>query len=492
MGEIKRQSINNTLLSYVGAGLGFLILYIQPFLMQANDIGLLRLMFSFSWMAAVIMPLGIGSITVRFFPKIRNDENTHHGFFGLIFLIASAGALVVACVLYMKKSFFAHYYERSPDFPVYFAETLLFAYILSLINVYSIYSSSLFKTTFTVFLTDVFTRIGQLVVILLYHYRLIDQNVLVLSYIGVFLLQLILLIIYLFKSKAVSLKINYSFYKNLDLKEVGFFGILMTATAFASLGIKFIDQLLIGHYLSAEMVAVYATCVMMCVVMEIPFNSLERIANPKISHAWHISDKDEVNKIYELSSRYMFFAGGVIFCLLWSAIDLVFYFLPSFYHQGKLAFYIVSCSSLLNLLTGVNSSVILYSHKYFAASFFLFILVFVSYFANSLLIPVYGISGAAMATVIAIGSFNLLKYFYILARFGMQPFSRHTLYIALCITIVVGVIYIIPDQVHSLLKAVIGGIVTVAVFSFENIKFNSVEEVNKVFKRLGLLKNKQN
>ena len=310
----------------------------------------------------------------------------------------------------------------------------------------------------------------------------------VLLYMAVFLLQLLLLVVYLFKHKAVSFKINWQFFKSLDLKQILVFSLLMTLTSFASLGIKFIDQLMIGHFLNEKLVGVYATCIMMCAVMEIPFNSLERIAQPKISYAWSINDVAEVHKIYEMSSRYMFFAGGILFCILWSALDFIMLFLPQEYHEGKTAFYIVSFSSLFNLLTSVNSSVILYSNKYYAASFFLFILMLVSVLANNYLINIYGITGAAWATLISIGTFNLLKYIYILLRFKMQPFSLNTLYIAICVIICIAFIFILPNYIHPFLKAVLGSLFSVLIFSLVNLKFNMVEEVNKVYKRVGLIK----
>jgi O-antigen/teichoic acid export membrane protein len=493
MGEIKKQSINNSVLSYIGAALGMLSIYIQPQLISASDIGLLRLLFSFSWMAAVVMPFGVGSITLRYFPKIKNDENGHHGFFSLLLLLATAGALIVAMLLLYNADFFTTYYQNSAEFPKYFNEAIIFAYVLSLLSVYSIYSASQFKTSFTVFLTDIFSRVGALLVVVLYHYNLLTKQGLVWSYILVFFIQLILLFLYLWRAGAISFKINFKFYKTLPLKEIGVFGLLMMMTAFASLGIKFIDQLMIGHFMNAEMVGIYATCVMMSVVMEIPFNSLERIASPKISYAWSISDKAEVAKIYEMSSRYMFFAGAVLFCLLWSSIDLILQFLPPKYSVGRISFYIVSFSSLVNLLTGVNSSVILYSHKYFVASLFLFVLIAVGFLANYLLIPLYGLNGAALATLIAIGTFNLLKYLYILIRFKMQPFSKHSFAILVTGLLALLPVLLLPADVHPFLKALIGGFSTLVFFSLLNIKMEVIHEVNKVFKRFGIIKTtKQN
>ena len=488
MGEIKKQSIANTSLSYIGALIGFVVIYAQPFLISSSDIGLLRLLYSFSWMAAVVMPLGIGSNTVRMFPKIKDESSKHHGLFALLFLFTALGALIIGSIIYFNQSQFDTYYQKSLEFPKYFNEALVFAFILSLISVYTIYSSALLKTTFTVFLTAIFTRVGQLLVVVLYHYNVIDKHSMVLLYMAVFFIQLVLLIGYLFYHQSVSLSINWSFFKALDLKQISWYGLLMTLTAFASLGIKFIDQLMIGHFLNEKLVGVYATCIMMCAVMEIPFNSLERIAQPKISYAWSINDVAEVNKIYEMSSRYMFFAGGVLFCILWASLDFILMFLPPEYQQGKMAFYIISFSALFNLLTSVNSSVILYSHKYFAASVFLFVLLIVSILANNYLINLFGITGAAAATLISIGTFNLLKYFYILIRFKMQPFSKNTFYILICILISVTFILILPAMLHPFVKAVIGSLISIVVFSIANYRYNMIEEVNKVLKRFKIIK----
>lgn len=186
----------------------------------------------------------------------------------------------------------------------------------------------------------------------------------------------------------------------------------------------------------------------------------------------------------------MFFAGAVLFCLLWSGVDLILALLPEKFAAGQLAFYLVTFSSLINLMTGVNSSVILYSHKYFAASFFLIILIVVGYFANLYLIPPFGITGAALGTLIAIGTFNLLKYFYILLRFKMQPFSKHTLVIAVGILICLLVLQLFTTDKQPLLKAALGSIVTVVTFTILNIHYNMVPEVNKVLARFGLFRSK--
>ena len=126
----------------------------------------------------------------------------------------------------------------------------------------------------------------------------------------------------------------------------------------------------------------------------------------------------------------------------------------------------------------------MFSHKYFVTSILLFILIGVSFVANNFLIAPYGISGAAIATLIAVGIFNLLKYIYILIRFKMQPFTKHTTYILVCTMVSVAFILLLPNALHPLLKLIIGCSFSAIVFSLVNIKFNIIEEVNKVFRRL--------
>lgn len=490
MGEIKKQSINNTIFSYIGAIIGFVsLIYIQPYFLGSENIGLIRLIYSFSWMVAMIMPLGMGNIAMKFFPQFKNDENKHNGFFGLLLLLVSFGAFIILALFLGLKPQFMEYYQASPKFTPYYYYCFVYAYILALISVFNIYSGGLMKTTFTVFLTDVYTRLGFIVIIFLYYFKWIDEAGLVISYVLIYIIQLILLIIYLIRLNAISLKINWKFYRQLDKRYYIVFAVVMTFGSFASLGVKFIDSLILGHYIdNIKIIGVYSVCAFIPTIMEIPFNSLDRIAQPKVAYAWHHNHKHEVHKIYEMSSRYLYFIGGALFCALYAGADFIFMTLPPEYEAGKTAFLILSVSSLFNLMTGVNTTIITLSQKYFVTSTLLIILIGIAIVCNILLIPVLGISGAATATFIAITCFNILKYIYIAIRFKMQPFSSHTIYISLAILISISMIYFIPDSFHPFLKALTGGIITLVVFIIFNMKCNTIVEINEILKRYKVLK----
>jgi O-antigen/teichoic acid export membrane protein len=488
LGVIAKQSISGSILSYIGAAIAFLNVYIQPHFISASDIGLVRLLFSFSFMISTLIPLGIGNIVLRYFPQVKHEPSRHNGFFGLILLVTALGAIIITVLLFLKRDFFYDYYKRSPDFTTYYVEAIITGYIIALNMVLTIYSNALLKTTFSAFLNDVFIRAGQFALIFFYAFGWVDRNGFVLANLGLFYIQLLLLIAYLVKLKSITFKINWKFFHSLEKKEMIFFALLMTFTSFASLGMKFIDQLMIGHFFSEKQVGIYATCIMICVVIEIPLRSLERIAQPKLATAWMNNNQREITDLYEKSSRYMFFIGAVIFCLLYASVDLIFSFLPSEYGVGKTAFYIVSITSLINLLTGLNSAIVLLSNKYYILSLGLFLLMGVSLLTNNVFIPYLGITGAALALLVSFGTFNLLMYLYTLIRFRMQPFSIHTLYIFVTVLVCVAFSIFLPHGLNPFIRAIIGGFFVAFIFLIVNIRYNTIAEINTMLRKVGVLR----
>ncbi|HJN05985.1 MAG TPA: hypothetical protein QF480_05170, partial [Bacteroidales bacterium] len=94
MGIIKKQSISGTIYSYVGVVLGFIttgLLYPQIF--TTEEIGLLRILVSYSLLFAQFAGLGINTVTIKLFPYFRNYERKHHGYLGLALLVSTVGLI---------------------------------------------------------------------------------------------------------------------------------------------------------------------------------------------------------------------------------------------------------------------------------------------------------------------------------------------------------------------------------------------------------------
>src|SRR6187551_3336224 len=104
MGVIRRQGITNTITTYIGIVIGFVyLIIISPHFLTKEELGLTRILFSFSLLAAVFVPIGIGNATTKYFPIFKDRDSKHHGFFGFMLLFPILGFLLTSGVLWMLK-----------------------------------------------------------------------------------------------------------------------------------------------------------------------------------------------------------------------------------------------------------------------------------------------------------------------------------------------------------------------------------------------------
>lgn len=482
MGIIKKQSIASTVYSYLGVLIGFAnVLFIQPRLLDSVDIGLLRLLLSVSSIVAMVMPFGIGSITMRFFPVFKDEKSSHHGHFSMMFLFTVIGGVLITSLLYLlKPQIIAFYIEKSPLIPQYFDFIWFFAFTLGLIAIYGIFSASLYRSGFTFFLNDVLVRLLSILIVVLYYYDVFNRDGLVISFISIYVIQFLLLVIHLYKLGVISLKIDWEFYRSTAWKSMLTYGWVMLLTAIASLGIKFVDQIILGHYLSLSMVGIYSICIFIVAVMEIPYNSMERITNAKMAEVWHKGDKDEVFSIYKDSVKYLSIISVLIFGLIWTQAENIFRVLPEEFGIGLWPMRIIAFSSLINSITGLNGSVLTTSHKYFVGAFLLVILLVSAVLLNWVLIPIYGLNGAALATCLAVIFFNLLKYFYILYRYKMQPFDLKIFVIITFGLVVTFITTLIPSMTNIWLDLIIRGLLMVVPYCLFLLYLQPVKEIVKL------------
>ncbi|RZK92226.1 MAG: hypothetical protein EOO62_33500, partial [Hymenobacter sp.] len=85
MGIVRRQGLRNTLISYVGLGIGFVnTTLVLPRLLAAEQLGLLNVLVALATLGQLVSALGFTNITMRYFPYFRNPETGHSGFLPLL------------------------------------------------------------------------------------------------------------------------------------------------------------------------------------------------------------------------------------------------------------------------------------------------------------------------------------------------------------------------------------------------------------------------
>ncbi len=446
MGIIQRQGIKNTIVTYAGILIGFLnLIVLQPLFLTPEEIGLTRVLFSFSSLISVFLPLGVGHIIVRYFPGFRNEEKRHHGFFGFVLLFPLAGMLAVALFLFLFRDFFIAQYEKeSRMFADYFNYVIPLSFFLGLVTVLNIYAFALYKTTIPSILNDVVIRIFSMVVISVYFLKWITLSQFIFLFVAVYAVQMIALLVYIFMVDRPGFRIDFTRLKSQNLPGMFSYGFLLSFASVASLGLKYLDTIMIGHYLPLSYVGIYTIAAFIPTVIEAPLNSLEKIANTKTAAALASGNRDEIKEIYYKSSRYLLLAGGLLFAGINVNIDSLLAFLPESYSMGSGVVLIISIGTLFNMAAGSNTSIIFNSEHYKFGAFLLIFLVVIAFVLNMIFIPLWNLEGAAVATALSGLVYSLMKYFFIWKKHHLQPYDGKTLRIVLLTVLCFLLKYMIP------------------------------------------------
>ena len=478
MGIIQKQGIANTIISYLGIAIGFVnIIYIQPQLLSSEEVGLLRILFSFSATIAMFLPLGVGNITIKYFPYFKNSEQGHHGFLGLILLFTFIGAMFVGLVLIMLKSTFVAFYSKDSSlFIHYFNLVLPIAISISIGALFSIYCQSLYKSIFPSFLNEIALRIFNILIIVFYFFGFLNLTAMVMLFFSAYTLQALVLLIYIYKIDKPSLKINFNKFKEVGRKEILIYGMILSVTSITSLSIKYIDVMMLGAYVPLSLVGVYAIAAFIPTVIEAPVNSFERISNAKVANEWHQNNLAEIFKIYQKSCKYLLFIGGYLFIGIVICSPYLIRLLPNEYHQAGDVVSILAMSSLFNMTTGLNGSLIFTSQGYKFGTFFLLILLVLILMLNYFLIPKYGIVGAAIANATASFIYNFLKFLFLWIKYGFQPFTKKTILNLIVIIFAVLILKLLPIFENPFISIVsLGSIITAYYFGM-CYKLNLIEQ----------------
>jgi O-antigen/teichoic acid export membrane protein len=201
---------------------------------------------------------------------------------------------------------------------------------------------------------------------------------------------------------------------------VSFYGIL---TGFSGLLVLNIDSIMINAMLDLSSTGIYAITFFFGTVILIPSRSLLKITSIVIADAWKKNDLASINSIYYKSALNQFVLSSLLFLGIWANIHNIFRILPPEYAAGKYVIFFISLSSVIQMAGGTSNMILFTSPRYKAHTWLMLILVIMLIGTNLLFIPVYGITGAALASSLSFLLFNLLKYLYLNRSFGFSPYN---------------------------------------------------------------------
>lgn len=431
MGIIIRQSIKTSIVSYLGVAIGtFNILFLYPKFLLPDQIGLIRLLQDFPILFATFFQLGSANLTERFYVYFTSEGEKDKGLPFVLFALPLLGFL-----LFLLGQFFFYdqivelYRETSPVFSDFFILVIPLTLIMMYIGVLEAYARVNYRIVVPAIVREIFLRVFFSLIVFLYAIKFISSEILIYLFVAAYFLALLALFAYVNKLKSISFRPDFSGFNKKIIKEmVAFVAFLLPGMAGSMIASK-IDTIMLGYMTNLSDTGVYSLAYFIGAVVETPKRALSQISIPIITRAWKEGDRNELIMIYRKSSLHLLIAGGLIFLFIWINIKELFMLMPNGerYATGTGIVFFIGLSRVFDMATGVNGELIVYS-KWFRVNLYMVILLSVlTVYFNYLFIPIYGIEGAALATLISISIYNLSKFVFLYYKEKIHPFQVNLL-----------------------------------------------------------------
>ncbi len=484
MGVVIRQSILTSIISYIGVVVGYVnLLYLYPKFLEPEQIGLMRTLQDSAMLLAPFAQFGLAQSIVRFYPHFsaRTQANTFISFI-LVCAVFTYGIFIIV-FLSLQDYIMAFFKEHAGDIIQYAHLILWLTFLLMVIAILEQYSRSLIKIAFPSFLREVGTRILQGILVSFYFLKVISFHQFLIFSVLIYVLILLTLIIYLLLEAQLKLSFNFHSISKKKIKEIVTFSSLSFVGTSAMILIGKMDSIMVTGLIGLASNAIYTTAYYMATVIEIPKRAITSVASPLIARAFEENDLAHVNLIYRKTSVNQLIIGSLLLLGIWANLHNIFRLMPKgeYYQAGMYVVVVVGVGKLIDMAFGPSSEIIGLSKHYWFNLVVITLLAGLVILTNYLFIPRFGILGAAYGSVIALFSYNFVKYIFIYVKFRIQPFTKSTIKVVLISVTVLFINFVLPVTPNLFIDVFYRSATITVVFVSLILASNSSEEVNKLF-----------
>lgn len=222
-----------------------------------------------------------------------------------------------------------------------------------------------------------------------------------------------------------------------------------------------VDQFMIGYLLDSKQVGIYRVAVQFGTVSTLGLISINAIFVPIISYLYHSDKLNELKNIYAISTKWIYTINLLVFGVIILFGKEILMLVGNEFVIGYTALILISLGQTVNSLVGSAGFMNAMTGHPEYTLYGNLIVMFGNVFLNLMLIPKWGIVGAAIASMISVAVSNIFKLGFLYSHLKMHPFNKY--YIGVVGAFIISLVstYLITStfQMHYLIKLFIGCLV---------------------------------
>jgi O-antigen/teichoic acid export membrane protein len=374
----------------------------------AESLGVFSLVFALMVITSVGAKVGLDVYVVRVLPEIDHSPDLIGGFLARIAWVIFVGSLIVSSILFLLLPAIDLYVFKSVDAASYLMWLAPLMLPLAVFNV----------------VPEIFRGLGD--VKRYSFFRNIAQNIFLLFVLGVSVFVLgnsvdpvsALYSVTLFVAVWVSIELWLflrrrgvgSFHPSRYSKAIVSHSYPMMLTSSMMVLMGYVDSFMLSYYMDETHVGIYNACIKLSIALTFVLASINGYIAPSISRAYSGGRLDQVKRIYRDSVKI------VVVTVI--PVAGVFYLFPGFFLglfgeefvSAENIFFIITTAFLVSAVFGPIGYLMNMTDNQGYVMRVVFISLIVNVVLNVLLIPLYGLLGAAVALLVSQIGWNTLLF----------------------------------------------------------------------------------
>lgn len=448
MSTIRRQSIIASLVIYIGFAIGMLNTYFlgEERYFTSNQYGLITILVPIASMMYAFANLAMPSYIMKFYPYYKDhlpDRKNDMLTWALLGGLIGFGLVVVGGIIF-KDLVIRKYSQNSPELVRYYYWIFPLGLGLTILGILEVYAWNVGKAVLTNFMREVQWRLLTTVLIVLFIFKLIpDFDSFVKFYSFTYPVVAISLLIYLISTGKIHFTFSVSKVTRRYFRKIITFNLFIYSGFLVLTIAQVFDQLVIASVLQDGMAkaGVFGFAQIMATVILAPQRGIIAAAVPHLSRAWKEKDMGKLQRIYQRSSlNQLIFSVGIFLLIAINYREAILTFnQKEIFLAGFSAFILMGLTRVVEMGTGLNSQIIGTSTYWrFELISGICLLAFMLPL-TVILTRQFDILGPAIANLVSISLYNLIRLIFLWKKFGLFPFvpaSFYTLLIGAAVTFI--------------------------------------------------------
>ena len=494
MGIVIRQSIKGSMVSYAGAAVGMVsTIFIYPYFLSPELIGLNRILVDSAFLFAFVAQIGIPSAIIRFTPQLKKMGLSREAYKYALLIPLISFVFFGTLVFLGKDGIQSLFNKNSPLFSRFFTVIIPFGLVCIYMNIIENMATSYFRITVPKLIREIFLRFLLISSAMLFFYLKLSIDLYVMLVIFSYALAVVILFTYFQRLQRIMTppEKKKGIPKELVKQIFPYMGFMMFSGIGSTIVTK-VDAFMISSMIGLAGTGIYTISYFMTSVIEIPSKSTMQISSPFVSECLDNNDIPRLKELYVKYASNQALIGGFLLILLWTNLNTIFRIMPSgdLYSAGKMVVLFIGLGKLFDLSAGLNNQILIYSKYHRYQLVFVTFLGAVTVIGNLVLIPVLGITGAAVASCASYLLINTVVILFIKRKLGIQPFSLVSVKILLLIALAFLVDFLLPTLDSWFFDSLYRSAILVCLYLGITYFYGLSEDLNPIvmdlFRRLGL------